>query len=57
MTFAAFAKMLLRADADAVTWLRRGIEANRNFPIAHFVLAAALAHSGVLGEARAAALA
>jgi TolB-like protein/Tfp pilus assembly protein PilF len=57
MTFAGMAKLLLHSDSDAVAWLRRGIEANRNFPIAHFVLAAALAHSGVLGEARAAALA
>ena len=55
MTFAAFAKMLLRSDADAVTWLRRGIEANRNFPLAHFLLAAALALLGELEQARAAA--
>ena len=47
MTFAAFAKMLLHSDADAVAWLRRGIEANRNFPLAHLFLAAALA---LLGE-------
>ena len=57
MTFAGIAKLLLQSDADAVAWLRRGIEANRNFPIAHFALAAALAQSGSLGEARAAALA
>ena len=35
--------------------MRRGIEANRNFPIAHFFLAAALALLGALDEARAAA--
>jgi hypothetical protein len=36
-------------------WLRRSIEANRNFPLAHFHLAAALALVGSLDEARAAA--
>jgi len=55
MTFAAFAKMLLHSDADAVAWLRRGMEANRNLPIAHFLLAAALALVGELEQARAAA--
>ena len=55
MTFAAFAKMLLHSDADGVAWLRRGIEANRNFPLAHLFLAAALALLGELDEARAAA--
>ena len=34
--------------------LRRAIEINRNFPLAHFWLAAALAHLGRLNEARAA---
>ncbi|HEY9009898.1 MAG TPA: adenylate/guanylate cyclase domain-containing protein, partial [Devosia sp.] len=38
-----------------VTWLRRSIETNRNFPIAHFCLAAALAQLGSRDEARAAA--
>jgi TolB-like protein/class 3 adenylate cyclase len=37
---------------QAVAWLRRSIEANRNFPIAHFQLAAALARLGRLDEAR-----
>jgi hypothetical protein len=35
--------------------LRRAIETNRNHPLAHFSLAAALAHLGRLDEARAAA--
>jgi tetratricopeptide (TPR) repeat protein len=35
------AKMQLKADTEAVTWLRRALEANQNFPIAHFALAAA----------------
>jgi TolB-like protein/Tfp pilus assembly protein PilF len=57
MTFAGAAKLLLQSDADAVAWLRRGIEVNRNFPTGHFILAAALAQSGSLDEARATALA
>jgi tetratricopeptide (TPR) repeat protein len=55
MTFAGSAKLLLGADAEAVAWLRRSIEANRNLPIAHFHLAAGLALLGLLEEARAAA--
>jgi len=49
------AKVQLGADAEAAAWLRRSIETNRNFPLAHFVLAAALALSGALDEARTAA--
>jgi tetratricopeptide (TPR) repeat protein len=52
--FAGFAKMLLHSDADALAWLRRSIEANRNFPAAHFLLAATLALLGELVQARAA---
>jgi hypothetical protein len=39
----------------AVAWLRRAIETNRNYPIAHLRLAATLAHLGRLSEARSAA--
>jgi Tfp pilus assembly protein PilF len=49
------AKMQLGADAEAVGWLRRSIEARRNFPLAHFQLAGALALLGSLDEARTAA--
>lgn len=49
------AKIQLGADAEAVDWLRRSIEANRNFPYTHFVLAAALGLLGALDEARTAA--
>jgi len=48
------AKLILGADAEAVDWLRRSLEANRNYPIVHFQLAAALALVGSLDEARAA---
>ena len=50
-----FSKLHLTADAEAVTWFRRSIEVNRNYPIAHFALAAGLALLGSLDEARAAA--
>jgi hypothetical protein len=37
--------------SSAITWLRRSIETNRNYPWTHFVLAAALARLGRLSEA------
>ena len=55
MLYVGIAKLQLSADAEAVSWLRRSIEANRNYPFAHFGLAAALALLGALDEARAAA--
>jgi hypothetical protein len=55
MMWAGVAKLWHGADAEAVAWLRRSVEANRNFPLAQFYLAAALAHLGELGEANAAA--
>jgi tetratricopeptide (TPR) repeat protein len=51
--FAGSAKLYLGADNEAVAWLRRSIEINRNYPIAHLSLAATLAHLGSLDEARA----
>ena len=55
MFYAGITKLVLGADVEAVAWLRRCLEANRNYPIAHFQLAAALALLGSLEEARAAA--
>jgi len=52
MHYAGLAKSQLGADAEAVAWLRRSLEANRNYPLAHFHLAAALALLGSLEEAR-----
>jgi len=46
------AKVMLDVDAQAVAWLRRGIEANRNYSVAHFQLAAVLARLGEIDEAR-----
>ena len=55
MMIVGIAKLQLNADTEAVDWLRRSIDANRNFPLAHFYLAVALAMLGSLDEARAAA--
>ena len=55
MHFVGMAKIQLGADAEAVAWLRRSIEANRNYPLAHFALAAALGLLGAVDEARTAA--
>jgi hypothetical protein len=53
--FVGAAKLWDGADVEAVAWMRRSVEANRNFPLAQFYLAAALAHLGELSEASAAA--
>jgi tetratricopeptide (TPR) repeat protein len=55
MLFVGIAKAQLGADAEAASWLRRSIEANRNFPLAHFHLAEVLALLGQPDDARAAA--
>jgi len=55
MQTVGWSKMQLGADAEAVGWLQRSIEANRNHPITHFHLAGALALLGSLDEARTAA--
>jgi TolB-like protein len=55
MMYVGVAKLWRGADGEAVAWLRRSVEANRSFPLAHFYLAAALAHLGEPGEASAAA--
>jgi tetratricopeptide (TPR) repeat protein len=52
--FVGIAKFWHGADAEAIVWLRRSLEANRN-SIAHFYLAAVLARGGELDEARATA--
>jgi TolB-like protein/class 3 adenylate cyclase/tetratricopeptide (TPR) repeat protein len=57
MAMVGFAKVQLGADAEAAVWLRRSLDANRNYSIGHFNLAAALARLGELDEARAAVLA
>jgi TolB-like protein/class 3 adenylate cyclase len=54
MWILGLAKFQLNADADAAAWMRRSLEANRNQPIGHFLLAAVLAQLGKPSEARAA---
>jgi tetratricopeptide (TPR) repeat protein len=49
-----YAKLHLGQDEEAVTWLQRSIDTNRNFSPSHLNLAAGLAHLGRLTEARAA---
>jgi TolB-like protein/class 3 adenylate cyclase len=55
MVWVGYAKLQLGADAEAVTWLRRGVESNYNHPVGHFHLAAAQALLGSQSEAQAAA--
>ena len=52
--FAGYANVLIGRDEEAVAWLRRSIDLNRNYPLAPFWLAAALAHLSRLDDARAA---
>jgi TolB-like protein/Flp pilus assembly protein TadD len=54
LVWVGLARAHLGADAEAVVWLRRGLDANRNYSVAHFALAAVLAGLGELDEARAA---
>jgi TolB-like protein/class 3 adenylate cyclase/Tfp pilus assembly protein PilF len=54
LIYVGLAKVQLGADAEAVVWLRRGLDASRNYSLAHFQLAAAFARLGKLDEARAA---
>jgi tetratricopeptide (TPR) repeat protein len=50
-----YRQIAVGAYPEAVAWLRRSIDANRNMPYTHFNLAAELALLGRLDEARAAA--
>ena len=54
MNMAGRAKLHLGSYEQAVAWFRRALEANRNYPLAYFYLAAALAQLGQLDEARSA---
>jgi TolB-like protein len=54
MTYAGVAKLHLGNWQQAVAWFRRAIDANRNYPVAHFRLAAALAQFGRIDEAHSA---
>jgi TolB-like protein/Flp pilus assembly protein TadD len=52
LMYVGLAKAQLGADAEAVSWMRRGLDANRNYSIAHFFLGAELARLGELEQAR-----
>jgi tetratricopeptide (TPR) repeat protein len=52
MLFVGYAKLWLGEDDEAVVWLRRALEANRNWYLAYFILAGTLAMLGELDEAR-----
>ncbi len=54
VSHAGLAKLHLGSYEQAVGWCRRSIEANRNFPAAHFSLAAGLAQLGRTDEAHSA---
>jgi TolB-like protein/class 3 adenylate cyclase len=54
MQIVGVAKLQVGADAEAIVWLLRCLEANRNHSLAHFQLAAALALLGKLDQAQAA---
>jgi TolB-like protein/class 3 adenylate cyclase len=50
--FAGAAKLYLGNEEDAIPWLQRSIEVNRNFAYSHFLLATVFARLGRLQEAR-----
>ena len=52
MTWAGLAKLALGADKEAIERLRHAVEMKRNTAPAHFFLAAALARTGALDDAR-----
>ena len=52
MAVAGIVKLTLGSDEEAATWLQSAVEANPNYPAAHFWLAAALAHLGRFDDAR-----
>ena len=52
MALSEFAKLLLACPEEAISLLRCSIEINRNYPLAHFWLAAALMRIGRPDEAR-----
>jgi tetratricopeptide (TPR) repeat protein len=54
MAWVGGAKVALNADTEAVAWLRRSLEANRNYSVQHFQLAAVLMRLGETEDARAA---
>jgi TolB-like protein/class 3 adenylate cyclase len=54
LAIVGYSKLHLGLDEEAVVWLQRSIDTNRNFSPSHLNLAAGLAHLGRLKEGRAA---
>ena len=52
LAIVGLAMSTLDRHEEAISWLRRSIETNRNYPLCHFALAAALANLDRLDEAR-----
>jgi TolB-like protein/class 3 adenylate cyclase/tetratricopeptide (TPR) repeat protein len=52
LMIAGNAKAVLGRPEEAISWLRRSVESNRNYPLSRFILAAALANLGRMEEAR-----
>jgi TolB-like protein len=52
LVWIGLARAQLGDDAEAVIWMRRGLDANRNYSVTYFDLAAVLARMGRLDEAR-----
>ena len=55
LAMVGMSKLQIAADAEAHAWFLRSIESNRNNPLAHFALSAALALLGLPDQANAAA--
>ena len=51
LMIAGNALAVLGRPEEAISWLRRSLESNRNYPLSHFILAAALANLGRMEEA------
>ena len=52
LMIAGTALAVLGRPEEAISWLRRSVESNRNYPLSRFILAAALANLGRVEEAR-----
>jgi len=55
LAIVGMSKLQIAADAEAHAWFLRSIESNRNYPLTHFGLSAALALLGLPDQANAAA--
>jgi TolB-like protein len=54
MLWLGVAKLQLNANTEGIAWLRKSLDANRNFSVGHFILAGALMRIAELEQAQAA---